>query len=179
MAAAASRQRPMPLLRRPLPPKPFPKPPPSPSLPSTSFYEDSGSINRSKSPVISSRTRSRPTASATVDEKVYQGDIALPNTSVVQPYRHRGPPPLPPRQPRKVRDLPLNVLDSYRKPSPAFTLKNFVRRIPSRCGEEEPNDIMISERNYEKLTSWFTANRPKQLQLHSLEIDSKQIHVGQ
>lgn len=171
MAATANRQRPMPLLRRPLPPKPIPKPTSTSTLPSLGFYEDDNSTARSKSPVISTKTRSRSKIGD--NHNIYCGDIALPNTSVVQPYRPRGPPALPPRQPRKVREAPPTILDSYTRPPPAFTLKNFAQRIPSRCGEDEHKEVMISDQNYEKLTSWLTANRPKQSEIHSLELDSE------
>lgn len=170
MAAATSGQRPMPLLRRPLPPKNIPKPPSTSSLPSLDFHEDTISIPKSKSPVISSRARSKAKRD---DGKIYHGDIVVPDKSVVQPYRPRGPPALPPRQPRKIREGPPTMIESYTKPPPAFTLKNFMQRIPSRCGPEEHNEVMISDQNYEKLKSWLAANHPKQSHVHSLELDSK------
>lgn len=169
MAATTRRQQAMPLLRRPLPPKPLPNLPNSPSPPPQRIYEDVIQKSASKSPIIPSLSRSKHKQ---FPERLYSGDVPLPDTSVVQPYRPRGPAPLPARQPRKIRELPEVLSDSYDRPPPAFTLKNFVRRVPSRVAEEN-QEIMISDQNYEKLTSWFAANRPHQSNIHSLEIDSK------
>ncbi|XP_031555110.1 uncharacterized protein LOC116292017 [Actinia tenebrosa] len=168
MAATTRLQQAMPLLRRPLPPKPLQNLPKSPSPPPKGIHEDIIHENLSKSPVIPSLSRSKHKQ---FPERLYSGDVPLPDTSVVQPYRPRGPAPLPARQPRKVRELPEVLSDSYERPPPAFTLKNFVLRVPSRVAEEN-REIVISDQNYEKLTSWFAANRPQQTNIHSLEIDT-------
>jgi len=104
----------------------------------------------------------------------FHGDVPLPVTSVIKPFKVKGPDPLPPRPPRKLRELPLEAFinDSYIKPPPEFTLKDFVKRLPSRAGLNEDGEPMVSDQNYEKLTNWFAANKPHQSAVHSLEIDS-------
>ncbi|XP_048588160.1 uncharacterized protein LOC5511012 isoform X2 [Nematostella vectensis] len=173
MAAAASSLRPMPLLRRPLPPKQLPTPPKSvsPVPPITCENQESG--HRPQSPVTSYSGKVKPKPFSPLrGRKLYHGDVPLPDTSVVQPYKPRGPDGLPARAPRKIREYPPDVLikDLYERPPPTFTLKNFLQRLPSRC-DEDSFETMVSEQNYEKLTSWFAANRPRQGHLHNLEIE--------
>ena len=181
--ATASSRRPLPLLRRPLPPKQ--SPPPS-SLRSRS--EDKYSVSEenykvlSKSPDVSSikrfvNAKSKVRESSSREVVRFHGDVPLPISSAIKPFKSKGPDPLPPRPPRKLRELPLEAFinDSYTRPPPEFTLKDFVRRLPSRAGFDE-REPMVSDQNYEKLTSWFAANRPHQSTIHSLEIDSEYEH---
>ncbi|EDO39345.1 predicted protein [Nematostella vectensis] len=135
MAAAASSLRPMPLLRRPLPPKQLPTPPKSvsPVPPITCENQESG--HRPQSPVTSYSGKVKPKPFSPLrGRKLYHGDVPLPDTSVVQPYKPRGPDGLPARAPRKIREYPPDVLikDLYERPPPTFTLKNFLQRLPSR-----------------------------------------------
>lgn len=175
--AAASSPRPIPLLRRPLPPK---KSQPPPSLRSRS--EDKSSTEErdhkvwSKSPEVSSTKRlvKSKVADSAGREVRFHGDVPLPIVSLVKPFRTKGPDPLPLRPPRKLRELPLEafVKDSYSRPPPEFTLRDFLKRLPSRSAVNEDGEPMISDQNYEKLTSWFAANRPHQSSIHNLDIDS-------
>ena len=175
--AAASSPRPIPLLRRPLPPK---KSQPLPSLRSRS--EDKSSTEErdhkvwSKSPEVSSTKRlvKSKVADSAGREVRFHGDVPLPIASLVKPFRTKGPDPLPLRPPRKLRELPLEafVKDSYSRPPPEFTLRDFLKRLPSRSAVNEDGEPMISDQNYEKLTSWFAANRPHQSSIHNLDIDS-------
>ena len=178
--ATTTSQRPLLLLRRPLPPK---QPPPPTSL--RSRTEDKSSVTTdnykvsAKSPDVLTVKRFTNTKSkveeSTMGEVRFHGDVPLPITSVVKPYKPKGPDPLPPRPPRKLRELPLEAFinDSYTRPPPEFTLKDFARRLPSRTKLDDNGEPMISEQNYEKLTSWFAANKPHQSTIHSLEIDSE------
>ncbi|XP_022790288.1 leucine-rich repeat-containing protein 63-like [Stylophora pistillata] len=175
--AAASSQRPIPLLRRPLPPKKS-LPPPSLRLRSEdqSSTEERNHKVLPKSPEVSSIKR--PVKSKVADparrEVRFHGDVPLPIASVVKPFKTKGPDSLPLRPPRKLRELPLEAFlkDSYSRPPPEFTLTDFMKRLPSRAGANEDGEPMISDQNYEKLTSWFAANRPHQSSIHNLEIDS-------
>lgn len=176
--ATASSQRPLPLLRRPLPPKQSPPPASlrSRSKDNYSKTEDDYKV-LAKSPDVSAAKRITNTKSKAEEstEVRFHGDVPLPIISVVKPYKAKGPDPLPPRPPKKLRELPLEafIKDSYSRPPPEFTLKDFVRRMPSRPGLDDDGEPMISEQNYEKLTSWFAANKPYQSTMHSLEIDSE------
>lgn len=178
--ATASQHRPLPLLRRPLPPKQ--SPPPSSLRPRSedkySEAEDNYKV-WSKTPGASSikrfvNAKSRA-GDSTMREVRFHGDVPLPVTSVIKPFKAKGPDPLPPRPPRKLRELPLEAFinDSYVRPPPEFTLKDFVKRLPSRAGLDEDGEPMVSDQNYEKLTNWFAANKPHQSAIHSLEIDSE------
>lgn len=179
--ATASQQRPLPLLRRPLPPK---QEPPASSFRSGSeakYSQTDGSYKVSaKSPDVLSAKRlvnvkSTKVVDSTLREVRFHGDVPLPVSSVVKPYKTKGPDPLPPRPPRKPRELPSEafIKDSYTRPPPEFTLKQFLRRLPSRANPDEDVEPMVSEQNYEKLPGWFAANKPRQATVHSLEIDSK------
>ena len=178
--ATASSQRPMPLLRRPLPPKQSLPPPSLRSRSEGKYSEEENGYNvLPKSPDVSSIKRLVNTKSKLVDsatrEVKFHGDVPLPIKSVVKPYKTKGPDPLPPRPPRKLRELPLEafIQDSYTRPPPEFTLKHFLKRLPSRAGLNDDGEPMVSDQNYEKLTSWFAANRPYQSAIHNLEIDSE------
>ena len=179
--ATASQQRPLPLLRRPLPPKQ--EPPASSFRPGSAakYSQTDGNYKVSaKSPDVLSAKRlvnvkSTKVVDSTLREVRFHGDVPLPVSSVVKPYKTKGPDPLPPRPPRKPRELPTEafIKDSYTRPPPEFTLKHFLRRLPSRANPDDDVEPMVSEQNYEKLTSWFAANKPHQATVHSLEIDSK------
>ena len=178
--ATASQYRPLPLLRRPLPPKQSP-PPSSLRSRSEDKYSEA-EVNYtvlSKSPDVSSIKRIVSNKSRAGESKMSQvrfhGDVPLPVTSVIKPFKVKGPDPLPARPPRKLRELPLEAFihDSYIRPPPEFTLKDFEKRLPSRAGLDEDGEPMISDQNYEKLTNWFAANKPCQSAIHSLEIDSE------
>ncbi|KAM7442987.1 Leucine rich repeat-containing protein 63 [Porites harrisoni] len=182
--ATASQQRPLPLLRRPLPPK---QEPPASSFRSGSeakYSQTDGNYKVSaKSPDVLSAKRlvnvkSTKVVDSTLREVRFHGDVPLPVSSVVKPYKTKGSDPLPPRPPRKPRELPSEafIKDSYTRPPPEFTLKHFLRRLPSRANPDDDVAPMVSEQNYEKLTSWFAANKPHQATVHSLEIDND-IHV--
>lgn len=178
--ATASQHRPLPLLRRPLPPKQ--SPPPS-SLRSRSEDKYSEAEDNytvlSKSPGVSSIKRMVGNKSRAGESKMrevrFHGDVPLPVTSVIKPFKVKGPDPLPARPPRKLRELPLEAFinDSHMRPPPEFTLKDFAKRLPSRAGLDEDGEPMVSDQNYEKLTNWFAANKPYQSAIHSLEIDSE------
>lgn len=178
--ATASSQRPLLLLRRPLPPKQSPAPASFRSRTQDKYSENEDNYKvLAKSPDVSNAKRFTNAKSkveeSTEREVRFHGDVPLPITSVVKPYKPKGPDPLPPRPPRKLRELPLEafIKDSYSRPPPEFTLKDFVRRLPSRPKVDDDGEPMISEQNYEKLTSWFAANKPHQTTIHSLEIDSE------
>ena len=178
--ATTSQHRPLPLLRRPLPPKPAPPPSSFRSRSEDkSKTEDNYKALIPKSPDVLSAKRSVNAKSklgdSMVNELRFHGDVPLPITSIVKPYKSKGPDPLPPRPPRKLRELPIEAFinDSYVRPPPEFTLRDFVRRLPSRPKLDDDGEPMVSEQNYEKLTSWFAANKPNQTTIHSLEIDSK------
>lgn len=182
--ATATSQRPLLLLRRPLPPKQS-QPPTSPR----SQIEDKSSETANnykvlaKSPNVSSVKRFTNTKSklgeSTVEEVRFHGDVPLPITSVLKPFKTKGPDPLPPRPPRKLRELPLEafIKDTYERPPPEFTLTDFVRRLPSRVKMDDDGEPMLSEQNYEKLTSWLAANKPQQSAVHNLEIDSEYLKL--
>ena len=181
--ATASQPRPLPLLRRPLPPKQSPPPSSNHSRSEDKYSEaDDNYKVLSKSPGVSSVKRLVNTKSkvgdSTTREVRFHGDVPLPNTSVIKPFKAKGPDPLPPRPPRKLRELPLEafIKDSYTRPPPEFTLKDFVRRLPSRAGLNEDGEPMVSDQNYEKLTNWLAANKPHQSAVHSLEIDSEYMY---
>ena len=181
--ATTSQHRPLPLLRRPLPPKQEP-PPSSVHSRSEDRYSKTEDNYKAlpKSPNVLSAKRfvnaKSKVGDSMVNEIRFHGDVPLPITSVVKPYKSKGPDPLPPRPPRKPRELPPEafIKDSYVRPSPEFTLRDFVRRLPSRTKLDDDGEPMVSEQNYEKLTSWFAANKPNQTTIHSLEIDSKYIY---
>ena len=178
--ATASQHRPLPLLRRPLPPKHSPPPSSLRSRSEDKYSEaDDNYTVSSKSPGLSSIKRFVGDKSRVGESKKrevrFHGDVPLPVTSVIKPFKVKGPDPLPPRPPRKLRELPLEAFinDSYIRPPPEFTLKDFVKRLPSRAGLNEDGEPMVSDQNYEKLTNWFAAHKPHQSAVHSLEIDSE------
>ena len=175
--ATASQLRPLPLLRRPLPPKQSPPPSSLRSRSEDKYSEGEDNYTvLSKSPSIKrfGNSKSR-TGESKMREVMFHGDVPLPVTSVIKPFKAKGPDPLPPRPPRKLRELPLEAFihDSYIRPPPEFTLKDFVKRLPSRAGLDKDGEPMVSDQNYEKLTNWFAANKPYQSAIHSLEIDSE------
>ena len=176
MATAAS-QRPLVLLRRPLPPKQLPPPTSVRSRKEDEYSETTDCYKvLSKSPDVSNvKTTTKSKVDETSTEVRFYGDVPVPIKSVVKPFKTKGPDPLPPRPPRKLRELPVEafIKDSYTRPPPEFTLKEFERRLPSRTRLNDDGDPMISDQNYEKLTSWFAANKPKQSTIHSVEIDSE------
>ncbi|XP_015766438.1 PREDICTED: uncharacterized protein LOC107345249 [Acropora digitifera] len=166
------------LLRRPLPPKKIQKPTPAHSLMEDEFSETTDYCKiSSKSPDVSSMKRFTTTKSKAhklPTEVKYHGDVPLPIKSVVKPFKMKGPDPWPPRPPRKLRELPVEafIKDSYTRPPPEFTLKDFERKLSSCAEQNDDSDPMISDQNYEKFTSWFAANKPIQSTIHSIEIDS-------
>ena len=179
--ATASSCRPLPLLRRPLPPKQ-----PSPLSSIYSKLEDEGYVDAEDYKALSrssdfSTTRLCAGTKSKVVSPVrgvrFCGDVPAPISSVVKPYKSKGPDPLPARPPRKPRELPFEAFfkDSYVRPPPEFTLRDFVRRLPSRQRVDDDGEPMVSEQNYAKLTSWFAANKPSQSAIHSFEIDSEYI----
>ncbi|KAL9965787.1 hypothetical protein ACROYT_G029634 [Oculina patagonica] len=177
--ATASQQRPLPLLRRPLPPKQSPPPSSIRSRSEDKYSETEDNYKvLPKSPGVSSVKRlvnaKSKVGDSTAREVRFHGDVPLPITSVIKPFKAKGPDPLPPRPPRKLRELPLEafIKDSYTRPPPEFTLKDFVKRLPSRAGLDEDGEPMVSDQNYEKLTNWLATNKPHQSAIHSLEIDS-------
>ena len=176
MATAAS-QRPLVLLRRPLPPKQLPPPTSVRSRKEDEYSETTDCYKvLSKSPDVSNvKTTTKSKVDETSTEVRFYGDVPVPIKSVVKPFKTKGPDPLPPRPPRKLRELPVEafIKDSFTRPPPEFTLKEFERRLPSRTRLNDDGDPMISDQNYEKLTSWFAANKPKQSTIHSVEIDSE------
>ena len=167
------------LLRRPLPPKKIQKPTPAHSLMEDEFSETTDYCKiSSKSSDVSSMKRFTTTKSKAhklPTEVKYHGDVPLPIKSVVKPFKMKGPDPWPPRPPRKLRELPVEafIKDSYTRPPPEFTLKDFERKLSSCAEQNDDSDPMISDQNYEKFTSWFAANKPIQSTIHSIEIDSK------
>ena len=167
------------LLRRPLPPKKIQKPTSAHSLMEDEFSETTDYCKiSSKSPDVSSMKRFTTTKSKAhklPTEVKYHGDVPLPIKSVVKPFKMKGPDPWPPRPPRKLRELPVEAFlkDSYTRPPPEFTLKDFERKLLSCAEQNDDSDPMISDQNYEKFTSWFAANKPIQSTIHSIEIDSK------
>lgn len=179
MATATTTVAPFVLLRRPLPPKNKQTPTPANSGMEDEFSETTDYAKiLSKSPDVSSIKRFTTTkskANKLPSEVRYHGDVPLPIKSVVKPFKMKGPDPLPPRPPRKLRELPIEafIKDSYTRPLPEFTLKDFERKLPSRAKLNDDRDPMISDQNYEKFTSWFAANKPIQSAIHSIEIDSK------
>lgn len=179
--ATASQQRPLALLRRPLPPKQD-LPPSSFRTGSEAKYSQTDSNYKvsAKSPDVLSAKRlvnvkSTKVVDSTLREVRFHGDVPLPVSSVVKPYKTKGPDLLPSRPPRKPRELPSEafIKDSYARPPPEFTLKHFLRRLPSRANPDDQVEPMVSEQNFEKLTSWFAANKPHQATVHSLQIDSE------
>ena len=181
--ATATSQRPLLLLRRPLPPKQQSRPTSLRSQTEDKSSETTDNYKVSaKSPDMltvkrftNTKSKAEESRLTTIGEVRFHGDVPLPPTSVVKPYKTKGPDPLPPRPPRKLRELPLEAFinDSYTRPPPEFTLRDFARRLPSRTKLDDDGEPMISEQNYEKLTSWFAAHKPHQSTIHSLEIDSE------
>ena len=165
--AAASSCRPLPLLRRPLPPKPSTPPPSIRSTPQRNIAS-SRDVRILSEPATAK-------AISPIRGIQYRGDVPLPKASVVRSHKPKGPDPLPARPPKKPRELPAEafIKDSYVPPPPLFTLRDFVRKRLSKDDTEDSNEPMVSDQNYEKLTSWLNTNKPQQVEVHSQEINSK------
>ena len=160
MAATTSCR--LPLLRRPLPPKPS-SPPPSAS-PVTKRNVNAPCTDRFTGQSTAKRRTISPLRGLQ-----YQGDVPLPQVSVVQSWKTAGPDPLPARTPRRPRELPPEafIKDSFEVPPPVFTLRDFLKENQLASDAEDLNELVISDQNYEKLTNWMSTNKPQQVQVQS------------
>ena len=186
--AAVKQYKPLPLLRRPLPPKSAPLPPINHASTVATAYESHVENSWSDSTTTHSKTRfvgspepNFQNFSKWKGEQILQGQTTL----VHEAYCRRGPDPLPTRPPRKPRELPPEafVKDSFEKPPPEFTLRDFLRRHPtgsasartSRTRKKEAFQ-MVSGQNFEKyenFMSWYDTDRAQQAEVHSFDIDRK------